>query len=75
MPLPHLAFKNTLLIPLLDNYLQKMLIQKDACTLMFKAAQFTIIKTWKQLKCPLTDEWVKNMWCVYIYIYRNTTQP
>ena len=42
---------------------------------MFKAALFTIAKTWKQPKCPLTDEWIKKMWCVcvcvcvYIYIY------
>ena len=26
------------------------------------AALFTIAKIWKQLKCPLTDEWVKKMW-------------
>ena len=40
---------------------------------MFTAALFTIAKTWKQPKCPLTDEWIKKMWhiymCVYIYIY------
>ena len=35
---------------------------------MFITALFTIAKTWKQPKCPLTDEWIK-MWCVYIYIY------
>ena len=33
------------------------------------AALFTIAKTWKQLKCPLTDEWIKKMW--YIYIQQN----
>ena len=32
---------------------------------MFIAALFTIAKTWKQPKCPLTDEWIKVMWCVY----------
>ena len=36
---------------------------------MFTAAQFTIAKTWKQPKCPLTDEWVKNMWCIYTMEY------
>ena len=25
-------------------------------------ALFTIVKTWKQPKCPLTDEWIKKMW-------------
>ena len=29
---------------------------------MFIAALFTIAKTWKQSKCPLTDEWINNMW-------------
>ena len=29
---------------------------------MFIAALFTIAKTWKQPKCPLTDEWIKKMW-------------
>ena len=29
---------------------------------MFIAALFTIARTWKQTKCPLTDEWIKKMW-------------
>ena len=32
---------------------------------MFIAALFTIAKTWKQLKCSLTDEWIKMMWYIY----------
>ena len=35
---------------------------------MFIAALFTIAKTWKQPKCPSTDEWIKKCVCVYIYI-------
>ena len=35
-------------IPLLGIYLNKTVIQKDTCTPMFNAAQFTIVKTWKQ---------------------------
>ena len=27
---------------------------------MFTAALFTIARTWKQSKCPSTDEWIKN---------------
>ena len=46
-------------IPLLGIYLDKILIQKDTCTLMFIAAPFTIGKTWKQPKCPSTDEWMQ----------------
>ena len=32
---------------------------------MFTAALFTIAKTWKQPKFPLTDEWIKKMWYIY----------
>ena len=32
---------------------------------MFTAALFTIAKTWKQPKCPLTEEWIKKMWYTY----------
>ena len=31
---------------------------------MFIAAIFTIVKTWKQPKCPSIDEWIKKMWCM-----------
>ena len=43
-------------IPLLGIYPDKTLIQKDIHTLIFIAALFTIAKTWKQPKCPSTDE-------------------
>ena len=36
---------------------------------MLIAALVTIVKTWKQPKCPLTDEWIMKMWYIYIYIY------
>ena len=36
----------------------KTLIQKDTCTPMFIAALCTIARTWKQPKCPSTDEWI-----------------
>ena len=36
---------------------------------MFIAALFTIAKTWKQPKCPLTDEWIKKIWYIYIMEY------
>ena len=32
---------------------------------MFIAASCTIAKTWKQLKCPLIDEWIRNMWYIH----------
>ena len=36
---------------------------------MFIAALFTIAKTQKKLKCPLTDEWIKKMWFIYTMEY------
>ena len=36
---------------------------------MFIAALFIIAKTWKQPRCPLTDEWIKKMWYIYTMEY------
>ena len=36
---------------------------------MFIAALFTIAKTWKQPKCPSTEEWIKKMWYIYTMEY------
>ena len=41
---------------------------------MFIAAQFTIAKTWKQSKCPLTDEWIKKLWYIYTMEYYSDTR-
>ena len=51
-------------IPLLGIYPKKTktLIQKDTCTPIFTVALFTTAKTWKQLKHPSTNEWIKKMW-------------
>ena len=46
-------------IPLLDIYPEKNLIQKYTRTPVLTAALFTIAKTWKQAKCPLTEERIK----------------
>ena len=36
---------------------------------MFIAALFTIVRTWKQPKCPSTEEWIKKMWYIYTMEY------
>ena len=36
---------------------------------MFIAALFTIAKTWRQARCPSTDEWIKKMWYTYAMEY------
>ena len=50
-------------------YPEKTIILKVSCTTMFIAALFTIARTWKQPKCPSTDEWVKKMWHIYTMEY------
>ena len=56
-------------IPLLGIYPDKSIIRKDTCTPIFIAALFTIAKTWKQPKCPSTDEWIKKVWYIYTMVY------
>ena len=51
-------------IPLLGIYPDKTFLKKDTCSHMFIVALFTIAKTWKQPKCPLTDEWIKKIWYI-----------
>ena len=53
-------------IPLLGIYLDNTIFKRDIITSIFIAALFTITKTWKQLKCSLTDNWVKKVWYIYI---------
>ena len=55
-------------IPLLGIYPEKTIIQKDRCIPMFTAALFTTARSWKQPKCPSTDEWIK-MWYIYTMEY------
>ena len=56
-------------IPLLDICPEKTIIQKESHTTVFIAALFTITRTWKQPKCPSTDEWIKKMWHIYTMEY------
>ena len=39
------------------------------CTPVFIAALLTIAKTWKQSKCPSTEEWIKKVWYIYTKEY------
>ena len=56
-------------IPLLGVYPEKTIIPKESCTTMFTAALSTIARTWKQPKCPSTDEWIKKVWHIYTMEY------
>ena len=44
-------------------------IQKNLCTPMFIAAQFTLGKCWKQPKCPPVSEWIEKLWYIYMMEY------
>ena len=59
-------------VPLLGIYSEETKTEKDTCTQVFTAALFTIVRTWKQPRCPLADEWIKKMWYKYIYIHIHT---
>ena len=56
-------------IPLLGIYPEKTVIQKNTCTRIFIATLFTIARSWKQPKCPSTDEWIKKKWYIYTMEY------
>ena len=63
------ALPYDLAIPLLGIYPEKTITQKESCTTMFIAARFTIDRSWKQPKCPSTDEWIKKLWYIYTMEY------
>ena len=66
-------------IPLLGTYPQETITEKDTGTPMFTDAVFIIARTWKQPRCPLTDEWIKKVQYIYTIEYysaikRNVSQ-
>ena len=58
---------------------EKTITKKDTCNTMFIAVLFTIGRTWKQLRCPPTELWIKKLWYIYTMEYysdikRNTSE-
>ena len=45
-----------------------VLFRRDTCTPMFIAALSTIVKLWKEPKCPSMDEWIKKMWYLHTMV-------
>jgi hypothetical protein len=41
----------------------------DTCSTMFITALFVITKSWKEAKCPSTEEWIQKMWYIYTMEY------
>ena len=56
-------------IPLLGIHTEETRRERDTCTPMFTAALLTIAGTWKQLRCPLADEWIRKLWYRYTMEY------
>ena len=56
-------------ISLLGIYLKETKMEKDTCSPVFIAALFTIARTWKQPRCPSTDEWIKKLLYIYTMEY------
>ena len=56
-------------IPFLGIHPEEIKTEKDTCTRMFTTVLFTIARTWKQPRCPSTDEYIKNLWYIYTMEY------
>ena len=56
-------------IPLLGIHIEETRIERDTCTPMFITALFIIARTWKQPRCPSTDEWIRKLWYIYTMEY------
>ena len=51
-------------IPLLGIPTEETRSERDTCTPRFIAALFVIARKWKQLRCPLADEWIQKLWYI-----------
>ena len=56
-------------IPLLGIHTEEIRIERDICTPMFISELFTIARTWKQPRCPSSDEWTRKLWYIYTMEY------
>ena len=59
-------------IPLLGIHREETKIERDPCIPFLIAALFTIARTWKQPRCPSTDEWIKKLWYIHTMDYYST---
>jgi hypothetical protein len=60
-------------IPLLGIYPEDVsTCNKDTCTTMLIEALFIIPRSWKEPRCPSTEEWIQKMWYIYTMEYYST---
>ena len=50
-------------------YIEETRTETDTCTTMLIAALFTIVRTWKQPRCPSANEWIGKLWYIYTMEY------
>ena len=59
-------------IPLLGIYPEdSSACNMDTCSTMFIAALFVVARSWKEPRCPSTEEWIQKMWYIYSAIRNN----
>jgi hypothetical protein len=57
-------------IPLLGIYPEEVPTgNKDTCSTMFVAALFIIARSWKEPRCPSSEEWIQKLWHIYTMEY------
>jgi len=57
-------------VSLLDTYPKYApTYSKDTYSTMFIAALFIIARSWKEPRCPSTEEWIQKMWYIYTMEY------
>jgi hypothetical protein len=61
-------------IPLLGIYLDVPACNKDTFSTMFTAALFIIARSWKEPRCPSTEEWIQKMWYIYTMEYYSSVK-
>jgi hypothetical protein len=62
-------------IPLLGIYPEYVpTCNKDTCSTMFIAALYIIARSWKEPRCPSTEEWIQKMWYIYTMEYHSATK-
>jgi hypothetical protein len=62
-------------IPLLSIYPEDVPTgNKNSCSTMFIAALFIIARSWKESRCPSTEESIQNMWYIYTMEYYSATK-
>ena len=61
-------------VPFLGIYPEETKIENYTCTSMFTSALFIKARTWKEPRCPLTDEWIKKLCYTYTMEYYSAIQ-